>query len=159
QGTMPVQLHRDIAVREQTASIADVLFANQYVDTLAWEGANRMLKTLGAALAVAAGTAALLAQSTPAVVSGPVGPSPYNVIRYWHQPFSEPGFAFGGNSGVFAESPDRILIAQRGETRLPDPLPASYTGFAGSIGINVLSATDRRVMKKNFLYTLDANGK
>ena len=53
---------------------------------------------------------------------------------YWHKPFSEAGFAFGGNSGVFAESPDRILIAQRGEIRLPDPLPAGYTGFAGSLG-------------------------
>jgi hypothetical protein len=104
------------------------------------------------------GITTVQAQSTPAVVSGPVGPSPYNVVRYWHKPFSEPGFAFGGNSGVFAESPDRIFIAQRGETRLPDPLPATYTGFAGSVGINVLSVVDRRVMKKNFLYTLDANG-
>jgi hypothetical protein len=120
---------------------------------------KRTAAAFAAGLTLAAGTAGLFAQSTQAVVSGPVGPSPYNVIRYWHQPFSEPGFAFGGNSGVFAESPDRILIAQRGETRLPDPLPASYAGFAGSIGINVLSATDRRVMKKSFLYTLDANGK
>ena len=103
--------------------------------------------------------AALFAQTPPAVISGPVGPSPYNVVRYWHKPFSEPGLAFGGNSGVFAESPDRIFIAQRGEARLPDPLPDAYAGFAGSIGINVLSAVDRRVMKKNFLYTLDANGK
>ena len=115
--------------------------------------------TLTLALTLIPGTARLLAQTPPAVVSGPVGPSPYNVVRYWHKPFSEPGFAFGGNSGVFAESPDRILIAQRGEARLPDPLPANYTGFAGSLGINVLSAVDRRVMKKNFLYTLDANGK
>ena len=120
---------------------------------------KRTLARLAAGLSLAAGTAALFAQSTPAVVSGPVGPSPYDVVRYWHKPFSEPGFAFGGNSGVFAESPNRILIAQRGETRLPDPLPAGYTGFAGSLGINVLSATDRRVMKKNFLYTLDADGK
>jgi hypothetical protein len=120
---------------------------------------KRTAATLTAGLTLAVGTAALFAQPTPALVSGPVGLSPYNVIRYWHKPFSEPGFAFGGNSGVFAESPDRILIAQRGETRLPDPLPDSYTGFAGSLGINVLSATDRRIMKKNFLYTLDADGK
>jgi 6-bladed beta-propeller len=120
---------------------------------------KRSAALLAAGITVALGTGALMGQSTPAVVSGPVGPSPYNVIRYWHQPFSEPGFAFGGNSGVFAESPDRIFIAQRGETRLPDPLPAGYAGFAGSIGINVLSATDRRVMKKNFLYTLNGDGK
>jgi hypothetical protein len=91
------------------------------------------------------------------VISGPVGPSPYTIIRGWHKPFSEPGFAFGGNSGVFAESPNRILIAQRGEVKLPDPIPPGFAGFAGSIGINVLSATDRRVWK-NCLYTLDANG-
>jgi DNA-binding beta-propeller fold protein YncE len=121
---------------------------------------KRTEATLAAGLTLAAGTAALFAQSTPpAVVSGPVGPSPYSVIRYWQKPFSESGFAFGGNSGVFAESPGRIFILQRGETRLPDPLPDGYTGFAGSIGINVLSAVDRRVMKKNFLYTLDADGK
>jgi hypothetical protein len=120
---------------------------------------NKVAAVFAVELAVGLGTGALLAQSSPAVVSGPVGPSPYNVVRYWHQPFSEPGFAFGGNSGVFAESPDRIFIAQRGETRLPDPLPAGYAGFAGSIGINVLSVTDRRVMKKNFLYTLDGDGK
>jgi hypothetical protein len=98
-----------------------------------------------------------MAQATKAVISGPVGPSPYDVVRGWHKPFAEPGFAFGGSSGVFAESPDRIFIAQRGETRLPDPLPANYAGFAGSIGINVLSAADRRVWR-NCLYTLDANG-
>jgi hypothetical protein len=89
--------------------------------------------------------------------AGPVGPSPYTVVRGWHKPFSAPGFAFGGNSGVFAESPDRIFVAQRGETRLPDPLPPGYAGFAGSIGINVLNATDRRVWQ-NCLYTLDGNG-
>ena len=93
-----------------------------------------------------------------AVPEGPVGPSPYDVIRGWHQPFAEPGFAFGGNSGVFAESPDRIFIAQRGVFRLPDPVPPNFAGFAGSIGMNVLTLADRRVWK-NCLYTLDRNGK
>src|SRR5258708_2865318 len=73
------------------------------------------------------GRDALEAQSrTPpgskAVISGPVGPSPYDVVRGWHNPFAEQGYAFGGNSGLFAESPNRILVAQRGETRLPDPI-------------------------------------
>jgi hypothetical protein len=94
---------------------------------------------------------------TKAVISGPVGPSPYDVVRGWHKPFAEPGFAFGGNSGVFAESPNRIFIAQRGETRLPTPVPPEFAGYAGSIGINVLNATERRVWR-NCLYTLDASG-
>jgi hypothetical protein len=92
------------------------------------------------------------------VVRGPIGPSPYNVVSLWHQPFAEEGFAFGGNSGVFAESPDRIFVAMRGETRLPIPLPEEYLGFAGSLEINVLFDVERRVWR-NCLYTLDASGR
>ncbi len=99
---------------------------------------------------------AMLAQT--AVPEGPIGPSPYNVVRGWQKPFAEPGFAFGGNSGVFAESPDRIFIAQRGEFRLPAPIPPEFSGFAGSIKMNVLSLVDRRVWR-NCLYTLDRDGK
>ena len=68
------------------------------------------------------------------------------------------GFAFGGTSGVFAESPDRIFIAQRGETRLPIPIPSEFSGFAGSLGINTLRATDLRTWQ-NCLYTIDRDGK
>ncbi len=110
-----------------------------------------------ALLALAAGGSTLGGQAPP-VPAGPVGPSPYDVVRGWHKPFAQPGFAFGGNSGVFAESPNRIFIAQRGEARLPDPIPPAFAGFAGSIGINVLTAVERRVWK-NCLYTLDADGK
>ncbi|MEZ5286123.1 MAG: hypothetical protein R2712_15190 [Vicinamibacterales bacterium] len=94
---------------------------------------------------------------TPVTIEGPVGPSPYDIVRFWHKPFAEPGFAFGGNSGVFAESPDRIFVAQRGEFRLPSPVPKGFLGFAGSIGMNVLNVTDRRVWQ-NCLYTLNADG-
>ncbi len=92
------------------------------------------------------------------IIRGPIGPSPYTVVTGWHQPFAEPGYAFGGNSGVFAESPDRIFVAMRGETRLPDPIPADFAGHAGSIGINVLFEPDRRVWR-NCMYTLDREGR
>ncbi|MFM1897409.1 MAG: hypothetical protein RLZZ385_2483 [Pseudomonadota bacterium] len=104
---------------------------------------------------------ALLAQAGSAlaaeVIRGPEGPSPYNIVPNWHKPFAAPGFAFGGNSGVWAESPDRILIAMRGETRLPQPVPPEFTYFAGSIGINVLTDTSGRTWQ-NCLYTLDGDG-
>ena len=118
-----------------------------------------VLASVGA-LALVASHDAVKAQPAPskAIISGPVGPSPYDVVRGWHKPFAAPGFAFGGNSGIFAESPDRIFIAQRGETRLPDPVPPTFAGFAGSIGINVLNAVDRRVWQ-NCLYTLDREGR
>ena len=86
-----------------------------------------------------------------------VGPSPYDVISGWHEPFAQPGYAFGGNSGVFAESPDRIFVLQRGATRLPDPVPAEFAGHAGSIGINVLRDTERRVWQ-HCIYTLSGDG-
>lgn len=86
-----------------------------------------------------------------------LGPSPYDVVSGWHVPFAEPGYAFGGNSGVFAESPDRIFVLQRGETRLPYPVPPEFAGYAGSIGINVLQDTERRVWR-NCIYTLNGEG-
>ena len=88
---------------------------------------------------------------------GPIGPSPYDVVRGWHKPFAKQGFAFGGNSGLFAESPDRIFVLQRGETLLPYPIPDEFEQHAGSIGINVLRATERRTWQ-NCMYTLDREG-
>jgi hypothetical protein len=121
----------------------------------------RGILRLVATLLLSAITVSWLEAGTQSPDPGPIGPSPYEVVRGWHQPFSEPGFAFGGNSGVFAESADRILVAQRGEYRLPAPVPPGYAGFAGSIGLNVLLDADaaaRRVWK-NCLYTLDRNGR
>ncbi len=112
------------------------------------------MKPLAIAAAVLAGLAPSFAQAPE---GGPVGPSPYDVVRGWQKPFAAPGYAFGGNSGVFAESPDRIFIAQRGEFRLPDPMPPGFAGFAGSIKMNVLSLADRREWR-NCLYTLDREG-
>jgi hypothetical protein len=119
---------------------------------------KRFAAACAALAAVGLSMSPLTAQSPKAVISGPVGPSPYDVVRFWHKPFAKPGFAFGGNSGVFAESPDRIFVAQRGEYRLPNPVPAGYLGFAGSIGVNVLTDTGPRVWQ-NCLYTLGADGK
>jgi len=120
----------------------------------------KMTKTralaLFAALLLAASAPTLVGQSQT-VPSGPTGPSPYDVVRGWHKPFAAPGFAFGGNSGVFAESPNRIFVAQRGETKLPDPVPPAFAGYAGSIGINALTDTARRVWR-NCLYTVDGDG-
>ncbi|MBO77469.1 MAG: hypothetical protein CME17_08545 [Gemmatimonadetes bacterium] len=109
------------------------------------------------ALLILVGQVSTLGAQSTGPIEGPVGPSPYNIISGWHKPFAEEGFAFGGSSGVFAESPNRIFVAQRGETRLPDPIPAEFSGFAGSIGINVLFATDLRVWE-HCLYTLDGDG-
>lgn len=102
---------------------------------------------------------ALLASTAQAQgnARGTIGPSPYEVIPLWAEPFQEHGFAFGGNSGIWAESPDRIIIAQRGETRLPFPVPDDFPGFAGALGINVLTDTNRRTWQ-NCLYVVNGDG-
>jgi hypothetical protein len=115
---------------------------------------TRNLAKAAAVLVVVGSTQTLFAQD---VEPGPVGPSPYEVVSGWHEPFAAEGYAFGGNSGVFAESPDRIFVAQRGETLLPNPLPPEFAGHAGSLGINVFRETDRRIWQ-NCLYTLDGDG-
>ena len=54
--------------------------------------------------------------------------APYEAVEGWLKLFAGEGFAFGGNSGVFAESPDRMFILQRVETRLPDPVRDGFDG-------------------------------
>ena len=106
-------------------------------------------------LAVAVG--GILAGSASAQDLGPTVPAPYEAVEGWLKPFAGEGFAFGGNSGVFPESPDRIFIVQRGETRLPDPVPDGFDGYAGSIGINTLREAERRTWQ-NCIYVVDGDG-
>ena len=85
------------------------------------------------------------------------GSSPYDVVDGWMQPFAAAGHAWGSHPGVFAESPDRIFVIQRGEFRLPDPVPPGFAGFVGSIGLNALSPGDARVWR-NCIFVVDGDG-
>ena len=87
------------------------------------------------------------------------GPSPYDVVDGWMTPFAQPGHAFGSHPGVFAESSDRIFVIQRGEYRLPDPLPSGFAGFVGSIGLSALrpEPEDARVWR-NCIFVVDGDG-
>ena len=105
------------------------------------------------AVVVATGLAAApaLMQDTPS------GASPYEAVDGWLTPFAPSGHAFGATTGVFAESPDRIFVVQRGEIRLPDPVPPGFQGFVGSIGQNALEAGDNRVWR-NSIFVVDGDG-
>ncbi len=99
----------------------------------------------------------LLTMPVAAQDSGIVGPSPYNFnTQGWMQPFAEDGRSWGGTSGVFVESADRIFVLQRGETELPNPVPPEYTNFAGSLGWNVLRGRGR--IWENCIYIIDSEG-
>ena len=82
---------------------------------------------------------------------------PYEAVDGWMKPFAEDGYAFGSPTGVFAESPDRIFVVQRGEIRLPDPVPSGFDGYVGSIGLNALEAGENRVWR-NSIFVVDGDG-
>ena len=91
----------------------------------------------------------------PALLEQVAGP--YEAVDGWLEPFAEDGYAFGSPTGVFAESPDRIFVVQRGEIRLPDPVPDGFTGYVGSIGLNALEAGENRVWR-NSIFVVDGDG-
>lgn len=106
---------------------------------------------------VAVAVSGLLAGPASSQDLGATGPGPYEAVDGWLKPFAGDGFAWGGNSGVFPESPDRIFVVQRGETRLPEPVPSGFEGFVGSIGINALREAERRTWQ-NCIFVVDGDG-
>jgi hypothetical protein len=81
---------------------------------------------------------------------------PYDIIPQWPQPWAKPGYIWGSQPGVFAESPNRIFIAARGELKLPDPLPRGFNGIWGSLGER---ATTPKAEMRNCLLVVDGTGK
>jgi hypothetical protein len=78
------------------------------------------MKTEAAAQAAAAGAPAASAQEGGQDLYGP-----YEVVANWLQPLPDApdhkheGYTFGSQAAVYAETPDRIWIAQRGELPMP----------------------------------------
>ena len=82
---------------------------------------------------------------------------PYNVAEKWPQPFARQGYMQGSQGGVFAENPNRIFMANRGEVKLPEKLPDSFNGSWGSLGQG--PATQTKPEFRNCIVIVDANGK
>src|SRR2546430_10808999 len=80
---------------------------------------------------------------------------PYEVVPNWPQQLARPGYALGSQGGVFAESPNRIILVNRGEIKLPEKLPNDYNGAYGSIG----SALTPKPEMRNCIIIVDAAGK
>jgi len=83
---------------------------------------------------------------------------PYDVVQGWPQPlaFAKPGYIWGSTGGIFAESPNRIFIANRGELKLPDKLPPNFTGFWGSFGEQATTPTPEF---RNCIVVVDGAGR
>ena len=52
---------------------------------------------------------------------------PYVIVDKWMKPFAKSGYIQGSQGGVFAESPNRIFVLNRGELKLPQPYPKVST--------------------------------
>ena len=87
---------------------------------------------------------------------------PYDVVRDWPRPsrLAGPGRIFGSTSGIWAESPDRVFVAVRGEIILPatvngQEVPPNFTGAFGALG---LQATSQVPDMRNCIVVIDSNG-
>ncbi len=81
---------------------------------------------------------------------------PYEVADGWPVPLGHAGFTWGSMGGVFAESPDRIYVLQRGELPIPPKAPAGYTGGYGAFGA---PATDGKPRLEHCILVVDGHGK
>ncbi len=80
----------------------------------------------------------------------------YDVVTNWPQPFARPGYIQGVQTGVFAETPNRIFVLNRGEIKLPAKLPDTFNGSWGSLGEQ---AKNPKAEPRNFILVFDGSGK
>jgi len=81
---------------------------------------------------------------------------PYDVASGWPQPMGHAGWTWGSQGGVFAETPNRIYIANRGELPIPEKAPEGYTGGYGAFGT---PATNGKPRLEHCILVVDGNGK
>jgi hypothetical protein len=108
------------------------------------------------ALSLLAFTSARAAPLQTQAKGGEDETGPYDVVAGWPQPWARPGYIWGSQPGVFAESPNRIFLAVRGELKLPEALPRGFNGIWGSTGER---ATVPKAEMRNCILIVDGAGK
>jgi len=83
---------------------------------------------------------------------------PYEVAAKWPLPIAPPGYVWGSQGGVFAETPNRVFLLNRGALKLPEKLPNNFNGFYGSIGSASRSESAPDVMR-DCIVIVDGTGK
>lgn len=108
------------------------------------------------ALLVAAALGVAFAQDKSSEKGGENETGPYDVAENWPVPLGHQGWTWGSQGGVFAETPNRIFILQRGELPVPEKAPEGYTGGYGSFG---QPATQGKPRMENCILVVDSSGK
>lgn len=84
----------------------------------------------------------------------------------WAHPYPREGYIWGSQGGVFAESPNKIWLANRGELKLPDRLPpplpglgisGPFPGYWGALG--TMAANEAIDDMRNSVVAVDGEGK
>ena len=81
---------------------------------------------------------------------------PYEVVEKWPAPWAQKGYIWGSQPGVFAETPNKIFIAARGELKLPETLGRGFNGAWGSLNQR---ATEPKPEMRNCIVIVDGSGK
>ena len=105
---------------------------------------------------LAAITAAVLTFAFAQEKGGEQETGPYEVVENWPHSLAHPGWTWGSQGGVFAETPNRIIVLQRGELPVPEKAPEGYTGGYGAFGT---PATNGKPRLENCILIVDGEGK
>ena len=92
---------------------------------------------------------------------------PYEVVANWPQPLpGHEGWTWGSTGGVFAETPDRVFVIQRGELPEPAPPQGGYADAVASQGPAIYGAPGRaategtpKIRWEHTILIVDRNGK
>jgi sugar lactone lactonase YvrE len=80
---------------------------------------------------------------------------PYEVAHGWPEPLGHPGWMWGSQGGVFAETPNRIIILQRGELPVSEKSPEETSAYI-PVGP---PATKGKPRLQNCILIVDGNGR
>jgi peptidylamidoglycolate lyase len=107
------------------------------------------------------GVALLAAPQKPQEKGGGDEFGPYELVPNWPENVCGPGFQQGSVGGIFAESPDRVLIFQRGcLPALKEPVTAqSLVPERNASGYSLSADPERHPRWDNVLYIVNRDGK
>src|SRR5258708_14536441 len=81
---------------------------------------------------------------------------PYEVVEGWPHTLGHPGWTWGSQGGVFAETPNRVILLQRGELPVQEKAPEGHAGGCGAFGQPEAQGKPRL---ENCILIVDADGK
>src|SRR6476646_3393868 len=80
----------------------------------------------------------------------------YDVVQGWLKPPNPEGWVPGPITAIFAESPDRVFVIERGELPLPEKVKPGPGAMFGAPGRSASSAVSQ-ARRENYVLVVDRN--